>query len=78
MLILLYAYVTMEGDVPATEGYIPTIEQVQEALIAAGYDCGEIDGMMGPKTLEAWEKWEMNQWGIESYEFFEKEKEWKD
>lgn len=39
---------------------IPTRTEIQQMLDSSGYDVGEIDGVIGPKTNRAWELYEFD------------------
>ncbi len=49
------------------DNYIPTKYQLQERLCNQGYTV-EIDGFIGPNTLEQWERYICDQYAIKAFE----------
>ena len=43
--------------IPHPDAQRANVRDVQRALIAAGYDPGKVDGVTGPRTRLAWDRW---------------------
>lgn len=53
------------------QSYIPTITQLQQALIDTGierYDPCGVDGIVGKRTIAAWEVYSFDQYAAECFE----------
>lgn len=55
-----YGVKRLRADLEDSFWDIPTRIEIQQMLDSSGYDVGEIDGVIGPKTNRAWELYEFD------------------